>query len=127
MLGMCLFWSRGRRGRFTAFTNSLDCDTLLQPALSRLPLYIHSAFIRRLRFQFSEASEELMARIADLENKRNIAQKALERLNRRLARGGSCLQQKKNANKVRWELQRIKNLKQQLRQSNEKAAAVTSR
>ena len=56
-----------------------------------------------------------MARIADLENKHTIAQNALDRLTRQLARGGSCLQQKKTANKVRWQLEKIKNLNQQLR------------
>ena len=67
-----------------------------------------------------------MARIADLQNKRNIAHKALEKLNRQLARGGSCLQQKKTANKVRCQLEKIKNLSQQLRKCNENREAVTS-
>ena len=56
-----------------------------------------------------------MARIADLENKRNIANNALDKLNRQLVRGGSCLQQKKTANKLREQLEKIKNLNQQLR------------
>jgi hypothetical protein len=67
-----------------------------------------------------------MARVADLENKLNIANEALGRLNRRLTRGGSSLQQMKNANKVRWELARIKNLKQQLRRCNEKPQAAAA-
>ena len=57
-----------------------------------------------------------MARIEELQNKHNIATKALEKLNRQLVRGGSCLQQKKNANKVRWQLEKIKNFSHQLRQ-----------
>lgn len=58
-----------------------------------------------------------MARIEELQNKQNIATKALEKLNRQLARGGSCLQQKKNANRVRSQLEKIRGFDEQLRQT----------
>ena len=55
-----------------------------------------------------------MARTEQLQNKHGIATRALAKLNRQLARGGSCLQQKKIANKVRCQLEKIKNLSHQL-------------
>lgn len=61
-----------------------------------------------------------MALTEELQNKHKIATQALDRLNRRLLRGGSALQQKKNANRLREQLEKLKNLNEQLRRSSQR-------